>query len=480
MMGLLIDGELREAADGKTYDNINPATEQTIGQAPDASRSDVEAAVGAARRAFEDLEWSRDPTFRAHCLRQLLEGLRAEQEHLRRILIDEAGVPVALTHSIWLDTIIDSVSYWADLSESYPYETQLTAHATLAGVSSRRMILREPIGVVAAITPWNYPLPLNIFKVAAALAAGCSVVLKPAPDTPWSGTALGRIIAERTDVPDGIVNVVTSADPLIGEALVRDRRVDMITFTGSTEVGRRIMASAADNVTRVCLELGGKSANIVLDDADLPALAAGIAGVCAHAGQGCALPTRLLLPRSRYDEGLAVAQAAFESVSCGDPNDPDVIVGPVINTRQRDRILTMIERGKQEARILVGGAPASMPFGYYVEPTLFCDVEPDAVIAQEEIFGPVLAVIPYDDDDHAVEIANNSIYGLSGAVHSADIDRAMAVARRLRTGTVGINGGVWLAADTPFGGYKQSGLGRELGTDGFAEFLETKSIALPA
>lgn len=481
MTGLLINGILREAADGRTYPNVNPATEQIIGQVPDANRHDVETAIGAARSAFDNLAWSQDHAFRAHCLRQLRDGLYAEQERLRRILIDEAGVPVALTHSIWLDTIIESVSYWADLAESYPYEVQIAARETLAGVSSRRMVVREPIGVVAAITPWNYPLALNVFKVAAALAAGCTVVLKPAPDTPWCGTELGRIIAERTDIPAGVVNVVTAAGPLIGEALVLDRRVDMITFTGSTAVGKRIMASAADNVTRVCLELGGKSANIVLDDADLPSLAAGIAGVCAHAGQGCALPTRLLLPRSRYDEGLAVAQAAFESVKCGDPNDPNVIAGPVMNARQRDRILALIEQGKQESRLLVGGGtPEAMPVGYYVEPTLFCDVDPDAVIAQEEIFGPVLAVIPYTDDDHAVQIANNSLYGLSGAVHSSDIGRAMGIARRLRTGTVGINGGVWLAADTPFGGYKQSGLGRELGMDGLAEFLETKSIALPA
>lgn len=481
MKNLLINGILREAADGRTYANVNPATEHVIGQAPDATRSDVDAAVGAARSAFDDLAWSQDHAFRSRCLGQLHDGIRAEREDLRRILIDEAGVPVALTHSIWLDTIIDSITYWAELAESYPYEVQIAARETLAGVSSKRMVAREPVGVVAAITPWNYPLPLNIFKVAAALAAGCTAVLKPAPDTPWSGTELGRIIAERTDIPAGVVNVVTAADPLIGEALVRDPRVDMITFTGSTEVGKRIMASAANSLTRVCLELGGKSANIILDDADLPPLAAGIAGVCAHAGQGCALPTRLLLPRSRYEEGLTIAQAAFESVSCGDPNDPNVIVGPVINARQRERILNMIEMGRQEARILVGGgAPASMPVGYYVEPTLFCDVAPDAVIAQEEILVPVLVVIPYDDDDHAVEIANNSIYGLSGAVHGADVDRAMGIARRLRTGTVGINGGAWLAADTPFGGYKQSGMGRELGTEGFAEFLETKSIALPA
>lgn len=481
MSHMLIDGELRAAADGRAYPNINPATEASIGVAPDGGPVDADAAIAAARRAFDASSWSRDNAFRAHCLRQLRDGLYAEQDQLRKILVAEAGVPVALTHSIWLDTILDAVSYWADLATAYPYEVQVPALDTLAGTTSQRTVIREPIGVVAAITPWNYPLPLNVFKVAAALAAGCTAVLKPAPDTPWSGTELGRIITEHTDIPPGVVNVVTGAAPLLGELLVKDPRVDMITFTGSTAVGKRIMASAADNVTRVCLELGGKSANIVLDDADLPALAEQIAGVCAHAGQGCALTTRLLLPRSRYEEGVAVAQAAFETLRCGDPTDPAVIVGPVMNSRQRDRILGLIDRGKQEARLVVGGGtPDYLPVGYYVEPTLFCDVDPDAVIAQEEIFGPVLAVIPYDNDDDAVRIANNSVYGLSAAVHSADTGRAMAVARRLRTGTVGINGAVWLAADTPFGGYKQSGLGRELGTDGLAEFLETKSIALPA
>ncbi|MCV7223513.1 aldehyde dehydrogenase family protein [Mycolicibacterium elephantis] len=480
MTGLLIDGVLRGAADDRTYPNINPATEQSIGTAPDADRADLDAAVGAARRAFDHTEWSRDHEFRAHCLRQLRNGLEAEKDRLRDVLVREAGVPVALTYSIWLDTILDAVSYWADLAVSYPYQTELAARETLAGAAARRMVLHEPIGVVAAITPWNYPLACNIFKVSAALAAGCTVVLKPAPDTPWSGAELGRVIVEHTDIPAGVANVVTAADPLLGEALVRDPRVDLVHFTGSTQVGKQIMVSAADAVTRVCLELGGKSANIVLDDADIPSLGAAFAGVCAHAGQGCALTTRLLLPRSRYDEGIAVAQAAFEALKCGDPSDPEVVVGPVINARQRARILDLIGQGKQEARILVGGGtPQALTTGYYVEPTLFCDVDPDAVIAQQEIFGPVLAVIPYDDVDHAVQIANNSIYGLSAAVHSGDLERAMTLARRIRTGTVSVNGAVWLAADTPFGGYKQSGLGRELGVEGFAEFLETKSVALP-
>ncbi|MEB3034031.1 aldehyde dehydrogenase family protein [[Mycobacterium] nativiensis] len=480
MTSLLINGVLRQAAGGRTYQNINPATEASIGEAPDCSRADADIAIASAREAFDNSTWSRDHEFRAHCLRQFRDGLYAEQEELRNILVQEAGVPVALTHSIWLDTMLDAVSYWADLATNYPYEVQISARDTLAGVTSARTVLREPIGVVAAITPWNYSLPSNVFKLSAALAAGCTIVLKPSPDTPWSGTELGRIIVERTDIPAGVVNVVTGADPLLGEVLVQDPRVDLIHFTGSTGVGKRIMASAADNVTRVCLELGGKSANVILDDADLPSLAAQIAGVCAHAGQGCALTTRLLLPRSRYDEGVAVAKAAFEALRCGDPTDPDVIVGPVMNARQRERILRLIDKGKQEARLVVGGGrPDYMPVGYYVEPTLFCDVDPDAVIAQEEIFGPVLAVIPYENDDDAVRIANNSVFGLSAAVHSSDTHRAVGVARRLRTGTVGINGAVWLAVDTPFGGYKQSGLGRDLGAEGFAEFLEAKSIALP-
>lgn len=480
MTGLLIDGEIRDAVNGRTFANINPATEESIGVAPDGSHTDIDAAIAAARRAFDNTTWSRDHEFRAHCLRQLRDGLQLEKEHLRQIQIQEAGVPIALTHSIWLDTVLDTASYWADLATSFPYEVQIAARETLAGVTSQRTIVREPIGVAGAITPWNFPLPCNVFKVVTALTAGCTVILKPAPDTPWSGTELGRVFLEHTDIPAGVVNVVTGLDPLLGQALVADPRVDMITFTGSTAVGKRIMASAANNVTRVCLELGGKSANIVLDDADLPSLAASISGMCAHAGQGCALATRLLLPRNRYDEGVAVAQAAFEGLSCGDPTEPTTVVGPVINAKQRARILGMIDTGKQEAHLLVGGStPDDLPAGFYVEPTLFCDVDPDAVIAQEEIFGPVLAVIPYDDEDHAVEIANNSIYGLSAAVHSSDSERAMRVARRLRTGTVGINGAVWLANDTPFGGYKQSGLGREFGVDGFAEFLETKSIAVP-
>ena len=289
------------------------------------------------------------------------------------------------------------------------------------GQRSARRILREAVGVVGAITPWNFPFMLNLSKVGPALAAGNTVVLKPAPDTPWSATAIGKIAAEETDLPPGVLNIVTAGDKAeIGEVLTGDPRVDMISFTGSSMTGRRIMARGADTLKRVFLELGGKSANIILDDADFPSTVASGSMVCMHAGQGCAITTRMLLPRSRYDEGLELLKASFEGFAYGDPNDLSNLMGPLINERQRDRVLGYIEKGKAEgARLLVGGGrPANLPKGYFVEPTLFVDVDPDSTIAQEEIFGPVLAVIPFEDDDDAVRIANNSRYGLSGSVAS--------------------------------------------------------------
>ncbi len=280
-----------------------------------------------------------------------------------------------------------------------------------------------------------------------------------------------------------MLNVVTSSDPAaVGEVLSASRDVDMISFTGSTVVGKRIMAQGSDTLKRVFLELGGKSANIILDDADFPAQMGGGAMVCMHGGQGCAITTRMLLPRSRYDEGVELLQAAFEAWTYGDPTDPANLQGPLINARQRERVLGLIEKGKSEgSRLLVGGGrPPQFEKGFYVEPTLFVDVDPDSTIAQEEIFGPVLAVIPYEDDDDAVRIANNSRYGLSAAVNGTDLDRAYGIAKRLRTGTVAVNGGQWFGPDSPFGGYKESGLGREHGIAGFEEYLETKTVGLPA
>jgi aldehyde dehydrogenase (NAD+) len=349
------------------------------------------------------------------------------------------------------------------------------------GAPQRRLLRREPIGVVGAITPWNVPLYLNLAKIGPALAAGCTVVLKPAPDTPWSATHIGRLAAEKTDLPPGVLNVVASSDHRVGEILTSDPRVDAVTFTGSTATGRRVAQCASETVKKVFLELGGKSANVVLDDADFSRALPSAAMTCVHAGQGCAITTRLLLPRSRYEEGLEIVRAAFEGWRYGDPTDPSVLQGPQVSRRQRDRVLGYIEKGRAEGARLVlgGGVPKHLPRGFYVEPTIFADVDPRSTIAQEEIFGPVLCVLPFEDDDDAVRIANGTIYGLSGAVTSADEGRALAVARRIRSGTLSVNGGMWFHVDTPFGGYKQSGVGRENGVAGFEEYLETKVIGLP-
>jgi len=348
-------------------------------------------------------------------------------------------------------------------------------------VPSKRLLWREPAGVAAAITPWNIPFHINMAKIVPALAAGCTVILKAAPETPWSATFIGRIAAEHTDLPPGVLNVLTSSDRgRVGELLASDPRVDVVSFTGSTATGRRVMALASATVKRVFLELGGKSATIVLDDADFSsALLSGFA-VCYHAGQGCAIPTRLLLPRARYHEGIEFLRGAFAQFAYGDPRGQGQIMGPLISARQQARVLEYIEIGKREGARLVcgGGRPAHLPRGYYVEPTIFADVTNDMRIAQEEIFGPVLVVIPYEDDEDAVRIANDSIYGLSGAIIGST-ERALAMARRIRTGTLNVNGANFFAPDSPFGGYKQSGIGREMGVAGLEEYLQIKTVAVP-
>ena len=480
---LLVDGALVEASAGGSFDNVDPATELVLGQTADGTADDMECAIAAARRAFDHTDWSTDHELRRRCLEQLHAAVSAHKEELRAVTVAEVGSPIALTYANQVDLPIEDLGYWVEQPVRYEYERWLGPRDVF-GQPQRRLVRREAVGVVGAITPWNFPLNLNLAKLGPALAAGNTVVLKPAPDTPWSATVLGRIIAEETDIPAGVVNVVASSDHMVGEVLTTDPRVDMITFTGSTATGRRIMAKGSDTVKKVFLELGGKSANIVLDDVADPASAIGVSavGVCTHAGQGCAITTRLLLPRSRYDEFLEVADTLMASVSYGDPWDMANLQGPVINARQRDRVIGYIEKGRAEGARLVrgGGRPAHLTRGYFVEPTLFADVDPKATIAQEEIFGPVLAVIPYEDDDDAVRIANDSMYGLSGAVTSASEERAMAVARRVRTGTLMVNGGFWNSPDVPFGGYRQSGVGRENGAEGFEEYLEVKAIALPA
>jgi aldehyde dehydrogenase (NAD+) len=480
---LLVDGKLAEAVAGGSFANIDPATEAVLGHTADGTAADMEAAIGAARRAFDETSWSTDHEFRSRCLAQLHAAVSAHKEELRAVTVAEVGSPIALTYANQVDLPIDDLGYWVEQPVRYEYERWLPERDVF-GQPQRRLVRREAVGVVGAITPWNFPLNLNLAKLAPALAAGNTVVLKPAPDTPWSATVLGRLVAEETDIPPGVVNVVASSDHLVGEVLTTDPRVDMITFTGSTRTGRRIMAKGADTVKKVFLELGGKSANIVLDDVADPGGAIGVSaiGVCTHSGQGCAITTRLLLPRSRYDEMLEVADAMMASVTYGDPWDPANLQGPLINATQRERVLGYIAKGTSEGARLVrgGGTPSHLDKGYFVEPTLFADVDPKATIAQEEIFGPVLAVIPYEDDDDAVRIANDSIYGLSGAVTSGSEARAMDVARRIRTGTLMVNGGFWNSPDVPFGGYRQSGVGRENGLEGFEEYLEVKAIALPA
>lgn len=478
---LLIDGDLCDASSGRTFENVNPATEECIGSTADADAEDMERAIVAARRAFDETTWSTDHEFRARCIEQLCSALAGAKEELRRIVVSEAGAPLMLAYSVQCDLYIDEMPYWATLARSYGYETRID-DTQFFGSPVRRLLRREAAGVVGAITPWNFPLYLNLCKLGPALAAGNTVVLKPAPDTPWSATTLGRLIAEKTDIPKGVVNIVASSDHATGEMLASDSRVDMVTFTGSTATGRRVMAAASNNIKKVFLELGGKSANIVLDDADLQAaIASSVPSICAHSGQGCALATRLLLPRARYEEGIEIAKATLAAIPYGDPNDIGTLQGPLISARQRERVLGYIDTGRREgARLVLGGSVPTKPErGFFVEPTLFADVDNTMTIAREEIFGPVLAVLPYDSDDHAVHIANDSIYGLSGAITSASEERALSVARRIRTGTLSVNGAMWLSVHTPFGGYKQSGLGRENGVMGFEEYLETKILALP-
>ena len=479
---MLIGGQLVEARSGRQFDNVNPATEVVLGAVADGGDEDMDAAIGAARHAFDDTAWGRDHAFRQRCLRQLHDAIVSEQELLRAELVAEAGCPVALTYGPQLDSPLEDGLLWpAQAIDELAWERDLPIGSAF-GIRSWRKVLKEPAGVVGAIVPWNYPFEVTLQKLGQALATGNTVVLKPAPDTPWNATRLGRLVAEHTDIPAGVVNVVTTADNAVAEQLVVDPRVDLISFTGSTDVGRHIMAKGAPSMKRFFLELGGKSAHIVLEDADFASAVPGAAFVCVHAGQGCAMLTRLLVPRTRYDESIELLEASFAGLAPGDPTDPGVLHGPQISAKQRDRVLGFIETGVAEGARLVlgGGRPGHLPKGWYVEPTLFADVTNDMTIAQQEIFGPVLVVIPFEDDADAVRIANDSEYGLSGMVTSGSEERAIAAAKQIRSGTVGVNGGIFYGADAPFGGYKASGFGRQNGVEGLEQYLETKTLSGPA
>ncbi len=476
----LIDGKLVAASDGSSYPILNPATGEEIGRAPDGTAADVDAAIAAARRAFDETEWSTDLALRVRCLRQLHQALLDDADAFRALTTAEVGMPGFMMGAAGFDVPVEGLKWVTDLAETYEFETDLGV-ASPMGIRSRRTVRREPVGVVAAVTPWNVPTQINLAKVGPALAAGCTVVLKPAPDTPWVAAELGRLVAEHTDIPPGVFNVVTPRSNDVAAQLTVDPRVDMVSFTGSTAVGKAIMAAAAPTLKKVFLELGGKSAAIVLDDADV-ATAAGATAFAAtiHAGQGCALTTRLIVPRDRYEEAVTMAASVMESIGAKDPAEPTAICGPVISQVQRDRVEGYFEIAKAEGgRFVTGGKVIDQP-GYWIEPTVVADLDNSSRLAREEIFGPVLVVIPHDGDDDAVRIANDSDFGLSGSVESADLERAKAVARRIRTGTMAVNGGVWFSPDAPFGGYKQSGLGREMGVAGFEEYLETKTIAEPA
>jgi aldehyde dehydrogenase (NAD+) len=475
---MLIDGELTPAADGREFANVNPATEEVLGQVADGSTGDMRRAVSAARRAFDQTDWSTNAAFRARCLEQLQDALEGETEQFRAELVDEVGTPVSVTRMAQLDwPLADAYRWPAKMIGEFEWERRLP-DSTLGGPLSHRVVRKEAIGVVGAVVPWNFPFEVTANKLGPILATGNTVVLKPAPDTPWNATRLGRLIAEQTDIPAGVVNVVTSADHLVGEELTLDPRVDMISFTGSTATGKRIMEKGAATLKKVFLELGGKSAMIVCDDADFAAVLPVGAAACMHAGQGCALQTRILLPRSRYAEGVAILTEVMRNIPFGDPRDPVNIQGPQISALQRDRVQSYIDQDIAEGATLAvgGGRPAHLKAGYFIEPTLFTGVTNSMTIAQEEIFGPVVAVIACDDDADAVKIANDSKYGFSSGVFSGSTERALAIARQIRTGSVSVNGGVWYGADAPYGGYKTSGVGRQNGIEGFNQYTETKVL----
>ncbi len=478
---LYINGELRGAAGGATYDVLGPWTGEVVGQAADASAADMDAAIVAARNAFDNTDWPSNGKLRRQVMTKFYELLAQNRERIAELVRVEGGGALGGTYGPLVDFPIKYFAKLLEMYDSLEWEKDLGKAEAWGGVTSR-MVVKEPAGVVGAITPWNVPVYIAVGKVVPALLVGCTVILKAAPETPLVNAILGEL-AFQAGFPPGVFNVVTAKDPVTaGEMLVTDSRVDLISFTGSTGVGKRIMEKGAPTLKRLFLELGGKSASIVMDDVPNFAQLIGAQIVCFHAGQGCAYPTRLLVQRSRYDEAVAILEQAYAAYApvWGQFDEITNIMGPLISKRQQERVMGYIEIGKNEgARLLAGGhVPADKGNGYFVEPTCFVDVKNSMRIAQEEIFGPVLVVIPFEDEDDAVRIANDSVYGLSGSVYSGSDARAVKIARRIRTGTVNVNGGLSINVDLPFGGYKQSGVGKEWGIEGFDEYLESKAIGV--
>jgi aldehyde dehydrogenase (NAD+) len=467
---LYIDGRWTAPSGSRTIAVVSPSTEETLGSVPEGTPQDVDAAAAAARAAFEG--WAATaPSERAGFLVKIHEGLKARADEIGRTIASEVGMPLKLATRIQAGSPIYTFAMYAKMLADFQFEARV----------GNSLVLREPIGVVGAITPWNYPLHQIAAKVAPALAAGCTVVLKPSEVAPLNAFILAEVV-HAAGLPKGVFNLVTGYGPVVGEAIARHPEVDMVSFTGSVRAGKRVAELGAQSVKRVTLELGGKSAAIVLDDADLAQAVKGTLNACfLNTGQTCSAHTRMLVPESRYDEAARLAVEAAQSFTVGDPFG-DAKLGPVTSKAQLERVRGYIAKGVAEgAKLLTGGAdaPEGVARGYYVRPTVFGRVDPKSTIAQEEIFGPVLAIITYRDEDDAVRIANDTIYGLAGGVWSKDEERAKRVARRLRTGQVDINGGAF-NMQAPFGGYKQSGRGRELGRPGLEEYLKYKSLQLKA
>jgi aldehyde dehydrogenase (NAD+) len=452
---------------------INPATEEPIGTVPVGDQEDVSRAVGAARAALRDPGWSRTTgAERAWMLRRLADLLEAHRDDLAPLLTRENGLAIGSSRVSVVKTAA-SYRYYADLAESIQTEE------VRASAGAHTLVRREPVGVAALIVPWNGPQSILSWKLGPALAAGCTAVIKPALETTLDGYLLMELVAE-AGFPDGVVNLVPGGAQT-GAMLVADEGVDKVAFTGSTAAGRQIALTCAQRLIPATLELGGKSAAIVLDDASLADFAPMVVGVCSpNTGQVCRACTRVLVPEFRYDEAVEVIAGAMAAVRVGDPMQPDTVFGPVVSQRQRDRIEEYIAIGLAAGAKLVtgGGRPAGLDRGYYVEPTVFRDVTNDMRIAREEIFGPVVVVLPYRDDDDAVSIANDSDFGLGGFIYTADVERGTDIARRIETGSIGVNHAA-MTMEGPFGGYKQSGLGKELGPEGLAAYQNVKSIYRP-